>query len=89
MKEVGISRIGLGKNENQNLLENRELAFGTLNTLINKMKNNPELVKQYDSVIQHQQKFGVIERIKSESNNAVKHYIPHHAVVNPLKKQLK
>ena len=49
------------------------------------MKNNPELVKQYVSVIQDQQKFGVIETIKSESNNAVKHYIPHHAVVNALK----
>ena len=49
------------------------------------MKNNPELVKQYDSIIQGQQKLGIIERIKSEPKDAVMHYIPHHAVVNPLK----
>ena len=73
------------KDENPDLPENRELAFGRLKSLINKMKNNPELVKQYDSIIQDQQKLGVIERIKSESNDAVKHYIPHHALVNPLK----
>ena len=73
------------KDENPDLPENRELASGRLKSLINKMKNNPELVKQYDSIIQDQQKLGVIERIKSESNDAVKHYILHRAVVNPLK----
>ena len=69
------------KDENPDLPENRELAFGRLKSLISKMKNNPELVKQYDSIIQGQQKLGIIERIKSERKDAVIHYIPHHTVV--------
>lgn len=73
------------KDENPDLPENRELAFGRLKSLISKMKNNSELVKQYASIIQDQQTLGIIERIKSEPNDAVKHYVPHHAVVNPLK----
>ena len=67
------------------LPENRELAFGRLNSLITKMKNNSELTKQYDNVIQDQLRMKVIERVKSGPSDSIKHYIPHHAVVNPSK----
>ena len=67
------------------LSENRELAFGRLKSLVTKMKNNSELSKQYDNVIQDQLRLGVIEKVKSGPSDTIKHYIPHHAVVNPSK----
>lgn len=49
------------------------------------MRNNCELVKQYDNIIQDQFHFGVIEKVKPESADGIKRYIPHHAVINPSK----
>ena len=73
------------KYEHPPLPENRELAFGRLKSLITKMKNNRELATQYDNVIQDQLRLGVIEKVKPGSSDSIKHYIPHHAVVNPFK----
>ena len=49
------------------------------------MRNNSELIKQYDNVIQEQLRLGVIERVKPGPSDSIIHYIPHHAVVNPTK----
>ncbi|MBV2113425.1 MAG: aspartyl protease family protein [Candidatus Thiodiazotropha sp. (ex Ctena orbiculata)] len=73
------------KDESPDLPENRELAFGRFKSLMHRMKHNSELIKQYDNIIQDQHKLGIIERIRSEPNDVIKHYIPHHAVINPLK----
>ena len=73
------------KYEHPPLPENRELAFGRLKSLVTKMRNNSEFIKQYDNVIQEQLRLGVIERVKPGPSDSIKHYIPHHAVVNPTK----
>ena len=70
------------KQETPSLPENRELAFGRLKSLVSKMKNNPELVKQYDDIIQDQLRFGIIEKVKPLYADGFKHYLPHHAVIN-------
>ena len=70
------------KQETPSLPENRELAFGRLKSLVSKMKNNPELVKQYDDIIQDQLRLGIIEKVKPLYADGLKHYIPHHAVIN-------
>lgn len=62
--------------------ENRELAFGRLKSLVRKMRNNNDLAKQYDSIIQDQLNLGVIEKVKPEPTDSITQYIPHHAVVN-------
>ena len=49
------------------------------------MRNNPELIQKYDNIITDQREKGIIEKVGSESNSLIKHYIPHHAVVNPTK----
>ena len=49
------------------------------------MRNNPELIQKYDDIITDQREKGIIEKVGSESNSLIKHYIPHHAVVNPTK----
>ena len=70
------------KDEITCLPENRQLAFGRLKSLIHKLRNNPELVKQYDSIIQDQLDRGVIEKVQPEPTEDMKHYIPHHPVIN-------
>ena len=73
------------KNKITCLPENRELAFGRLKSLVRKMRNNCELVKQYDNIIQDQLHLGVIEKVKPEPADGIKYYIPHHAVINQSK----
>ena len=65
--------------------EHRTLALGRLKSLVSRMKNNPELIQKYDDIITDQLNKGIIEKVGSESNSLIKHYIPHHAVVNPTK----
>ena len=49
------------------------------------MRNNPELIQKYDDIITDQQEKGIIEKVGSEPNSLIKHYILHHAAVNPTK----
>ena len=69
--------------------ENRELVFGRLKSLINKMRHTPELINKYDDIIQNQVKLWVIEKVTSNRKATTKHYIPHHAVINPNKASTK
>ena len=75
------------KKEKPDLPENHGLALGRLKSLINRMKRNPDLVEKYTEIIEEQLKRGIIEMVspKVQSNNTIKHYIPHHAVINPSK----
>ena len=49
------------------------------------MRNKPELFKQYDSIIQDQLDKGIIEKVENTYTDNIKHYLPHHAVINPHK----
>ncbi|CAC5421232.1 unnamed protein product [Mytilus coruscus] len=51
------------------------------------MKNNPDLLNKYDEIIQDQCKKGIIEKVSNQCSKetGIKHYIPHHAVVDPNK----
>ena len=73
------------KEDQPDLPENRTLALGRLKSLVSTMKNNPELIQKYDDIITDQLNKGIIEKVGSEPNGLIKHYIPHHAVVNPAK----
>ena len=77
------------KEEKSCLPENRELAFGRLKSLVNKMRHTPELIDKYDDIIQNQLKLGVIEKVTNNRKDTTKHYIPHHAVINPDKASTK
>ena len=43
------------------------------------MKNSPVLIQKYDEIIEDQLNKGVIEQVGYDSNDSIKHYIPHHA----------
>ena len=77
------------KEDKSCLPENRELAFGRFKSLVKKMKSNPQLVDKYDAIIQNQLQLGIIERVTSNEKDTTKHYIPHHAVINPDKTSTK
>ena len=49
------------------------------------MKTNQNMIKQYNEIIEEQLKKGIIEKVNCDANNVVKHYIPHHPVINPTK----
>ena len=73
------------KEEQPDLPDNRALALGRLKSLVSRMRNNPELLQKYDDIITDQREKGIIDKAGSESNILIKHYIPHHTVVNPTK----
>ncbi|XP_056016812.1 uncharacterized protein LOC130053511 [Ostrea edulis] len=68
------------------LPENRELAYGRFKSLVHKMQSKPAFLQKYDEIIQDQCTKGIIEKIPHSSKEAgIKHYIPHHAVIDPTK----
>jgi len=52
---------------------------------MNKMRNQllVYLMEKYTSVIQDQLSKGVIDIVDGTSQNVIKHYLPHHAVITP------
>ncbi|MCP3661597.1 MAG: hypothetical protein GY696_03725, partial [Gammaproteobacteria bacterium] len=57
--------------------ENRELAFGRFQALLRKTKNNPKLLSKLNSIIEEQERLGIIEKVTPEvEEGARKHYIP-------------
>ena len=73
------------KEDCPDLPENRALALGRLRSLVSQMKNSPVLIQKYDKIIEDQLNKGVIEQVGYDSNDSIKHFIPHHAVINPPK----
>ncbi|XP_056016952.1 uncharacterized protein LOC125656535 [Ostrea edulis] len=68
------------------LPENRELAYGRFKSLVHKMQSKPDFLQKYDEIIQDQCTKGIIEKIPhSSEETGIKHYIPHHAVIDPTK----
>lgn len=73
------------KNEELDLPENKELAFGRLRSCLKRLKNKPEVLEKYDGVIQEQLSKGIVEKVPDHASTGLKHYIPHHAVITPQK----
>lgn len=64
------------KEESPDLPENRALALRRLKALVNRMKNNPDLIQKYDKAIADQLNKGIIERVNSAPDSLIKLYIP-------------
>ena len=68
------------------LPQNYRLAVGRLRSMSQKLSKSPELLEQYDKIIQDQLSKGMIEKVTSNSEEGpIKHYIPHHPVITPSK----
>ena len=64
---------------------NRELALGRLKSVVTRMRDKAEVMGTYDSIIKDQLEKGVIEKVNNPETTNIVHYLPHHAVINPLK----
>jgi len=73
------------KEQCPNLPENRELSLRRLRSSVARMKQKPELLQKYQSVIDDQLQKGVIEKVERNARDGRVHYIPHHAVITKHK----
>ena len=74
------------KEKNPDLPENYQLAFGRLKSMMQKLVKHPQLLQQYEAIIQEQLQRGIIEKVTETSEKGpLKHYIPHHPVITPSK----
>ena len=61
---------------------NYELSYNCLTSLVNRLRHDPTLLKEFNAIIEEQIKQGIVERVPvEEENNSATHYIPHHGVV--------
>ena len=78
------------KEKSPDLSQNYQLAVGRLRSISQKLSRSPELLKQYNKIIQEQLSKGIIEKVTSDSEEGpIKHYIPHHPVITPSKSTTK
>ena len=62
------------------------MALARLKSILQKLVKVPTLFEQYDAKLREQLNRGIIEKVTDESvEGSVKHYIPHHPVITPLK----
>ncbi|XP_044165250.1 uncharacterized protein LOC122949186 [Acropora millepora] len=65
------------------LPDNYELSMRRLCNLLKRLNQDPEVLKEYDSVIKEQLKNGIVEVVGKPADGEVgkTHYLPHHAVI--------
>ena len=75
------------------LPDNFALSRSRLNSLMGRLKSQPEVLKQYDQVIQEQLDQGVVEPVSttqaSTQTVGKTHYLPHHEVIRTDKETTK
>ena len=64
------------------LPDNYKLSLSRLNSQVRKLQKGPEVLQEYDSVIQEQLKLGVIQKVAELEEADKVHYIPHLAVIH-------
>ena len=78
------------KDENPDLPENFQLAYGRLRSIVHKLKKDPKLLEQYEAIIQDQLQRGIVEKVTDNSEEGtLKHYIAHHPIITPSKNTTK
>jgi hypothetical protein len=79
------------KEENELLPDNYKLSINRLNSQLRRFKAKPNVLEEYDRVINEQLKTGVIERAEESTPRSLGkvHYLPHRDVVRPEKSTTK
>ena len=78
--EVGLPWIG----DRVKLSDNRDPCFSRLKLLHKRLLKNPDILHEYNSVIQDQLEKGIIEKVPMQQTNKEKgpiHYMPHYPVI--------
>ena len=63
------------------LPDNYKLSSSRLNSQLRKLRKEPEVLKEFDAVIQEQLQKGIIEKVASLEESDKTYYIPHLAVI--------
>ena len=65
------------------LPDNYELSLKRLSNLLKRLNQDPEVLREYDSVIREQLRRGIVEVVEKPDEGEVgkTHYLPHHAVI--------
>ena len=71
------------KTPRRDLPNNYELSLGRLKGLLRRLKHDPDLLREYESVIKTQLEKGIVEVVQDPAGADISgvHYLPHHAVV--------
>ena len=70
------------------LPDNYDLSQKRLYVLLNRLRHNTGLLREYDGIIRDQIAKGIVEIVKNPSNGEPGriHYLPHHPVIRQDKK---
>lgn len=78
------------KDPHQVLPDNHQLSLRRLHSLLQRLKQDPEVFAEYDAIIKNQLQQGIVKTVKdSEQTGERVHYLPHHAVVRHDKETTK
>ena len=81
------------KDHHEPLPDNYQLAKKRLNSLVHRLKSDPDKADAYDKIIKEQIRSGITESIDRASEDTPKesitHYLPHHPVVRKDKSTTK
>ena len=69
------------KEGHRELPSNYATSKTRLKSLLGRLRNEPEILREYDKVIREQLKAGVIERVYQSDEGGMVHYLPHQAVI--------
>ena len=77
------------KESHEPLPINYRNSFKRLKGQIERLKNDPDVLKAYDAVIKEQAALGIVERVPELETPEKIHYLPHHAVIRKEAKTTK
>ena len=78
------------KEAHSTLPDNYSLCLKRLNGLLVRLKHDPDVLHEYNSIITDQLQKGIVEMVESANEEVENiHYLPHHAVVRRNKETTK
>ena len=77
------------KEDHPQIHDNFELCKNRLLRLHKRLKENPELFKNYDQIFQEQRKLGITEEVTDSGKIGETHYLPHQPVIRQDKETSK
>ncbi len=82
-RDDGTYEVSLPWREFHNPLpDNYQLSFKRLQGLLRHLKQTPDILQEYDSIIKDQMKLGIVELVpETKAISSLCHYLPHHAVI--------
>ena len=63
------------------LPSNKTGSLGRLESLLRKLRKDPNLLQQYDQIIRHQLKEGIVESVSDDKLFVKEFYLPHQPII--------